>query len=47
MSTIHLHEATTATPDDVVARLTDFGPGRQQLFPNSADDQAGDSQPRA
>jgi hypothetical protein len=38
MSTIHLHETTTATPEQFVAALTDFGPGRQELFPNSADD---------
>ena len=38
MSTIHLHKATTATPEQFVAGLTDFGPGRSKLFPNSADD---------
>jgi hypothetical protein len=38
MSTIHLHETTTATPEQFVAGLTDFGPGRSKLFPNSADD---------
>jgi hypothetical protein len=37
MPTIHLHETTTATPEQFVAALTDFGPGRSQLFPNSAD----------
>lgn len=37
MSTIHLHETTTATPEQVVAGLTDFGPGRSELFGNSAD----------
>jgi hypothetical protein len=37
MSTIHLHETTTATPEQFLAALTDFGPGRQQIFPNSAD----------
>jgi polyketide cyclase/dehydrase/lipid transport protein len=38
MATIHLHQTTTATPEQFVAGLTDFGPGREQLFPNSADD---------
>ena len=28
MSTIHLHQTTTATPEQFVAGLTDFGPGR-------------------
>jgi hypothetical protein len=28
----------TATPEQFVAGLTDFGPGRAELFPNSADD---------
>jgi hypothetical protein len=38
MSTIHLHETTTATPAQFVAGLTDFGPGRQELFGNSSDE---------
>jgi hypothetical protein len=38
MSTIHLHETTTSTPEQFVAGLTDFGPGRSKLFGNSADD---------
>jgi len=38
MSTIHLHERTTATPEQFIAALTDFGPGRSQLFGNSADE---------
>ena len=38
MATIHLHETTTATPEQFIAGLTDFGPGRSELFPNSADD---------
>jgi hypothetical protein len=38
MATIHLHETTTATPDQFLAALTDFGPGRKKLFGNSADD---------
>jgi hypothetical protein len=37
MSTIHLHETTTATPEQFLAGLTDFGPGRSELFGNSAD----------
>ncbi|MHC2256832.1 hypothetical protein ACVILK_006524 [Bradyrhizobium embrapense] len=37
MSTIHLHRATTLTPEQYVAGLTDFGPGRSKLFGNSAD----------
>jgi hypothetical protein len=37
MSTIHLHETTTATPEQLVAGLTDFGPGRSKLFGNSSD----------
>jgi hypothetical protein len=39
MSTIHFHETTTATPEQLIAGITDFGPGREQLFANSADDQ--------
>jgi len=39
MPTIHLKETTTSTPEQFLAGLTDFGPGRQKLFPNSADDQ--------
>jgi hypothetical protein len=35
---IHFHETTTATPQQYVAGLTDFGPGRSELFGNSADD---------
>jgi hypothetical protein len=37
MSTIHIHQTTTATPEEFIAGLTDFGPGRAKLFPNSAD----------
>jgi len=37
MSTIHFNETTTSTPEQFVAGLTDFGPGRQELFGNSAD----------
>ena len=38
MATIHLHQTTTATPGQFLAGLTDFGPGRSKIFPNSADD---------
>ena len=37
MSTIHFTENTTVTPEQFVAGLTDFGPGRAELFANSAD----------
>jgi len=37
MPTIHLHATTTATPEQFVAGLTDFGPGRSELFGFSAD----------
>jgi hypothetical protein len=35
---IHFHATTTATAEQCVAGLTDFGPGRAELFGNSADD---------
>jgi hypothetical protein len=35
---IHFHDTTTATPEQYVAGLTDFGPGRAEVFGNSADD---------
>ncbi|MHB8234176.1 MAG: hypothetical protein ACYDHT_05920 [Solirubrobacteraceae bacterium] len=38
MATFHFTETTTATPEQFVAALTDFGPGRSKLFGNSADD---------
>ena len=38
MPTIHLHETTTSTPEQFVAGLTDFGPGRSKLFGNSSDE---------
>ena len=38
MSTIHLQQTTTASPEEFVAGLTDFGPGRSKLFRNSADE---------
>ncbi|MFD7155670.1 hypothetical protein ACFV9C_13775 [Kribbella sp. NPDC059898] len=37
MTTIQLHANTTATPEQFVDGLTDFGPGRNALFGNSAD----------
>jgi hypothetical protein len=37
MVTIHLHQTTTATPEQFLARLTDFGAGRAKIFPNSTD----------
>jgi hypothetical protein len=36
--TIQLHQTTTLTPEQYVAGLTDFGPGRATLFANSADE---------
>ena len=38
MSTIHFKKTTTATPEQFIAGLTDFGPGRAKLFGNSTDD---------
>ncbi len=38
MSTIHLHQTTTATPEQFLDALTDFGPEREAVFSNSADD---------
>jgi hypothetical protein len=35
---IHFHQTTTSTPEQFIAGLTDFGPGRSKLFSNSADD---------
>jgi hypothetical protein len=37
MAIIRFHETTTATPEQFIAGLTDFGPGRSKLFKNSAD----------
>ena len=37
MATIHMHATTTATAEQYVAALTDFGPGRSKVFGNSAD----------
>jgi hypothetical protein len=38
MSTFHFHQTTTLTPEQFVAGLTDFGPGRSKLFGRSADE---------
>jgi hypothetical protein len=38
MPTLHLKATTTATPEQFIAGLTDFGPGRSEIFENSADD---------
>ena len=37
MSTIKMHANTTATPEQYIAALTDFGPGRSKIFVNSVD----------
>jgi hypothetical protein len=37
MATIHLHQTTTASPEQFLAGLTDFGPGRGELFGRSSD----------
>jgi hypothetical protein len=34
---INFHATTTASPEQYIAGLTDFGPGRAELFGNSAD----------
>ena len=38
MSTIRLHRNTTLKPEQYVAGLIDFGPGRSKLFGNSTDE---------
>lgn len=38
MSTIHFKQTTTATPEQFIVGLTDFGPGRAELFGNSTDE---------
>ena len=38
MSTVYLHQTTTLTPEQYVAGLTHFGPGRSKLFGNSTDE---------
>ena len=37
MATIHLKETTTSTPEQLVAAITDFGPGRSKIFGRSAE----------
>src|SRR5262245_57806712 len=37
MATIHFKQTTTSTPEQFIAGLTDFGPGRAELFGNSTD----------
>ena len=37
MSTLHYNQNTTSTPEQFIAGLTDFGPGREKLFGKSAD----------
>jgi hypothetical protein len=37
MSTIHFHRTISATPEQFLAALTDFGPGRSEVFGNSSD----------
>jgi hypothetical protein len=37
MSTIHFRQSTTSTPEQFIAGLTDFGPGRSKVFAKSAD----------
>jgi hypothetical protein len=38
MATLQFHQTTSSTPEQFIAGLTDFGPGRSELFGNSADD---------
>jgi hypothetical protein len=38
MSTIHFNQTTTLTPEQYIAGLIDFGPGRSKVFSKSADD---------
>jgi len=35
---LRFHRTTTLTPEQYIAGLTDFGPGRSKLFGNSADE---------
>jgi hypothetical protein len=37
MSTVKMHATTKVTAEQYTAALTDFGPGRSQIFGNSAD----------
>src|SRR5690349_17778187 len=38
MATLHFRETTTSSPEQFIAALTDFGPGRSKIFGNSADE---------
>jgi hypothetical protein len=38
MSTVHFNQTTTLTPEEYIAGLTNFGPGRSEVFSKSADD---------
>lgn len=38
MTTINIHQTTTATPAQILAAFTDFGPGRSTIFANSTDE---------
>ena len=37
MATLHFHQTTTSTPEQFLAALLDFGPGRSKIWGNSAD----------
>ena len=39
MATIHFTATTTATPEQFIAAVTDFGPGRSEIFGNTDDSQ--------
>ena len=39
MATIRFSATTTATPEQFIAAVTDFGPGRSELFGNTDDSQ--------
>jgi len=39
MATIHFTKTTAATPEQFIAALTDFGPGRAEIWGNTADDE--------
>ena len=39
MATIHFTATTTATPEQFIAGVTDFGPGRSEIFGNTDDRQ--------
>lgn len=38
MATLHFHQITSATPEQLLSALINFGPGRSKVFGNSADD---------